>query len=166
MLNTKLVLLLRKNPDVKCVVIDSIASIFRAEFTKNESAERASLLHLYAHKLKSLSDEYKIPFLTINQVRDKFSDRFMSTSTTTKVEPALGLAWSNSVNMRIIFEKTTSKNYSIPSSSTSDEHPSKKQKISDSSILRKMTVVFAPHIPSNSCYFIIANDGLHGVENN
>jgi hypothetical protein len=63
------VLPLIRTKNIKLVVIDSIAALFRCEMgSLDQSQERAWILHQQAAILKQLSDENKIPILIINQV--------------------------------------------------------------------------------------------------
>lgn len=60
------VLLGRHN--VKLIVIDSIAAVFRAEFSVSESRERAKRLNAVGGRLRALADNHNIPVVCINQV--------------------------------------------------------------------------------------------------
>jgi hypothetical protein len=55
-------------------VIDSIAALFRFEFTKEQSIERAKILFAHAQQLHILSEEFKLPVLIVNEVTDYFGD--------------------------------------------------------------------------------------------
>jgi len=169
LLLTEIKLLLRQKP-VKLVVIDSIAALFRVEYSKEQSVERARVLSAHAHELLKLSDEFKIPIITINQVTDYFFDNFNSTNYSSQskfVIPALGLAWSNCVNTRIILSRTTRTYDKTDTKEDNDqEPPNKRQRTSKNEqlVVRTMSLVWSPHLPNDSCYFIIDSDGIQGVE--
>jgi hypothetical protein len=117
--------LLRRHP-IKLIVVDSIAALYRYEFTKEQSAERAKVLLAHAHQLNEISEEYKLPILVTNQVTDYFAndtktspfehdDATLSSTLFSSVVkransshvviPALGLTWANCVTMRILLKK-------------------------------------------------------------
>jgi len=150
---------------VKLVVIDSIAAIFRTEYTKEQSIERARMMTYHAHELQKISDEFKIAIIVVNQVRDNFFDfspsvSFMSSNKF--VVPTLGLSWANCVNMRIMFEKSKR---TIAINDYFPERPTKKQKSEQDTVtLRKLSIVWAPHLPNSSTYFVILSEGVRGIE--
>lgn len=57
-----------RTKNIKLIVIDSIAALFRVEYTHSQSAERATMLHSHARQLKELSANFKFPIITVNQV--------------------------------------------------------------------------------------------------
>lgn len=59
-----------------------------------------------------------------------------------RVCPALGLAWAHCVNSRVFLSR--------------DENGSVRR--------RRMSVVFAPHLPHSSSQFLIKGEGVFGVE--
>ena len=60
---------LLKNSDVRLIVIDSIAALFRVEYTLNENVERSRALAELGQKLHKISHEYSTAIVCINQVR-------------------------------------------------------------------------------------------------
>ena len=54
--------------NVKLIVIDSIAALFRSEFSSMESKQRAKKLNYLASALRNLGDKHGIPIVCINQV--------------------------------------------------------------------------------------------------
>jgi RecA/RadA recombinase len=103
-------------PDIKLIVIDSIAYNFRSE--QNSAVDRASKLVEIGRVLKNCAAKYQLAVLLINQVTDTFDhDLFCTTSLSHGPNhwirisldnfelckrPALGLSWSNCVNTRCI----------------------------------------------------------------
>ena len=59
---------LLKNSNVRLIVIDSIAAIFRVEYTMNENIERSRALADLGQKLHKISHEYNTGIVCINQV--------------------------------------------------------------------------------------------------
>lgn len=65
------------------------------------------------------------------------------------VAPALGLAWSNCMNMRVFLSKGPEQWYDQGMGST----------------LRCMQIVFSPMIPQSYCYYTVTRDGVKGLSN-
>jgi len=59
-----------------------------------------------------------------------------------RVCPALGLAWAHCVNSRVFLSRD-------------EDGPVRR---------RRMSVLFAPHLPDSSCHFLIKGEGVFGVE--
>ncbi len=107
--------LLDTDPSISLVVVDSIAALFRGAQDEPESGPRANELFLLASALKSMSEEFGVPLLVINQVSE-FSENWNGeaqavvggkldyerhaafVSSGRKLLPALGLAWASCVN--------------------------------------------------------------------
>ena len=53
---------------VKLIIIDSMAALFRVEFTAGQAAQRAQLLRAFGARLRRLSDEYGAAVICVNQV--------------------------------------------------------------------------------------------------
>ena len=81
------------------------------------------------------------------------SDVFDKTSTG-KITPALGISWANQVTVRLMLRRTQQ---SISSTI-------KDQKLElHGNPIRTMEVLFAPHLPSSLCHYIIDHDGVKGL---
>lgn len=74
--------------------------------------------------------------------------------------PALGLAWANCINSRIFLSKT---DYAV---STSCLQQSAQGSLPQPATLplRCMQVVFSPCLPQDSCFFVVTQHGLEGVD--
>eukprot|EP01118_Nematostelium_gracile_P002733 TRINITY_DN1300_c0_g1_i1.p1 TRINITY_DN1300_c0_g1~~TRINITY_DN1300_c0_g1_i1.p1 ORF type:complete len:376 (-),score=86.06 TRINITY_DN1300_c0_g1_i1:89-1216(-) len=152
--------------NVKLVIIDSMAALFRHEFTREESIERSKILAAQASKLKIMSDSFNLPIVVVNHVTDLFDDSPFSTS---KKIPTLGLFWSNCVNTRILVVKTNRKILPPPvvlhNGSNSPEM--KRRKLEEEAQLevaiRKMHITLSSHLPNNTCSFIVEKDGVRGI---
>lgn len=122
LLEDKLPRLLRQDPNISLVVLDSLASLFRVNEElgnnnynghenlksfgnhhngKNNSPwkNRATSFFKIATHCKRISDEYQLPFVIVNDATTKIEPspwnyRVVSSSQ----EPALGLSWSQCVN--------------------------------------------------------------------
>jgi len=164
-------------PSIRLLVIDSIAALFRFEYSKDDAVERSKVLWNYANQLKYISDKYKIAVVVVNQVTDFFPDEVRyhaiptyknqkaqllptaATSSTGRVVPSLGLSWTNNINSRIIL--TRSRRKWFPKRRFGEmEHDI----IEDDSVVRKMRIVLSSHLPNSSCSFIVNRDGVRGVE--
>jgi DNA-repair protein XRCC3 len=172
-----------RTKNVKLLVIDSIAALFRCELgTLDQSQERANVLHSIASMLKLLSDENKLPILVVNQVTDYFGDGAgallnmgaKGTQNRGGVVPSLGLNWANNINMRIMLSKTELDYYEPAGQEQNNaETPAKKRKLQPTAQptqqltrigVREMSIVFAPHLPQSSCYYIIDQSGIHSLQ--
>lgn len=61
-------IILRKH-QVGVLILDSIAAVFRAEYSGRDNAiEKALKLFKFAQQFKIISDEFKIPILVVNHV--------------------------------------------------------------------------------------------------
>ncbi len=139
----------------------------------------------HAHQLKFLSDHYKVGVIVVNQVSDYFYEHMgesfslNSLSNEKKVIPALGLSWSNCVNMRILLKKTNrmyrSEAVDMDNNIANDEEgdeeeegpKKKKRKITPSvteAVLRTMTIILSSYLPNSSINFFVDSAGLKGVE--
>ena len=67
-LQYKLPALLRQQR-VRLVVIDSLAALFRTEFTVGQTAQRAQLLRSFGAQLRNISDGFSVAVICVNQVR-------------------------------------------------------------------------------------------------
>jgi RecA/RadA recombinase len=115
--------------DIKLIVLDSVAALFRAEQvgrddTMDFSARAQELLSM-AGQLKLLSATFHVPVLVVNQVSDFFAGADSNSGSALAVEhtkhsylhhwsmlssghrvvPALGLTWANCVNTRIFLTR-------------------------------------------------------------
>ncbi|KAJ3693218.1 hypothetical protein LUZ60_008698 [Juncus effusus] len=144
---------------VRLVVVDSVADIFRSEFENNltDLKSRTGFFFKLAAKLKEQACRFGSVAVVTNQVVDMMDSERDETnnhqlgpamwSSGRRVSPAMGLSWSNCINSRIFLSRNNKNNYN--DNGTTD---------------RKMEVVFAPHLPKNSCEFVIRKDGVFGLE--
>ena len=84
--------------------------------------------------------------------------------------PALGLAWSNLIQTRLMLGRTHYK--LLPDTS---QQPDDRRQVSRDTEdpeglcsqtevpVRSMEVVFAPHLPSDTCYYVVEADGVRGL---
>ncbi|XP_041660944.1 DNA repair protein XRCC3 isoform X1 [Cheilinus undulatus] len=150
---------------VRLVVIDSVAALFRSEFQASDWLERNRQLISFSSKLHQLSQEYDIPVLCVNQVTDVFStsDDTLGYSTqsnadmefltvniplSSSVSPALGLAWANQVTVRLMMQRLQR------TVSHGDQQ----------SALRRLEVVFAPHLARDGQEAAVWREGVRGVQ--
>ncbi|XP_048711352.1 DNA repair protein XRCC3 isoform X3 [Caretta caretta] len=133
---------------VRLVVIDSMAALFRCEFGAKDSVMKARYLQTFGAKLHSLSSRFRTPILCINQVTDAVDETDVSQSNfgllDKNVSPALGLTWSNQLLMRLMASRTTQ---SEQSPGGALQHTG--------SVLRTLSVVFAPHLPQSFCCYAV-----------
>jgi len=53
---------------VRLVVIDSMAALFRVEFSGSQASQRAQLLRSFGAQLRRLSDSFSTAVVCVNQV--------------------------------------------------------------------------------------------------
>ncbi|KAL7590282.1 DNA repair protein XRCC3 homolog [Lactuca sativa] len=158
--------------DIKLIVIDSIAALFRSDFDNNPAdlKRRSSLFFKISSILKSHARRRGIAIVVTNQVVDSMDDNNGSSGVRVgnlesmytsgrRVLPALGLSWANCVNSRLFLsrhEVIEGVENGLPDSDYSGYVSRRKR--------RELHVVFAPHLPHSSCEFVILRDGVFGVD--
>lgn len=126
------------NSNIRLVIIDSIAALFRAE--QESVSSRAQRVGMFGQRLKELSDSNRVPIVCTNQVSDYISESFEGASK--MIIPALGLTWSNTVNTRILLQR----------------------KEAEASVSRNLHIVLASHLPNARVGFTVTDEGVRGVD--
>jgi RecA/RadA recombinase len=109
---TQLPLLMRLR-SVRLVVVDSIASLFRAGATDGESTaqqflfERSNFLFSFARRLRALADEFGAAIVVTNQVADAIATDNNNNNAGAPVYAALGPSWSACVTTRLALRKAS-----------------------------------------------------------
>ncbi|XP_034555249.1 DNA repair protein XRCC3 [Notolabrus celidotus] len=146
---TRRVPLLLTRGKARLLVVDSVAALFRSEFQASDWLERHKQLISFSSKLHHLSQEHNTPVLCVNQVTDVFSDSDNSLGPqSSSVSPALGLAWANQVMVRLMMRRlqgTVSRGEQC-------------------SALRRLEVVFAPHLARDGRDAAVWREGVRGVQ--
>ncbi|KAK2180577.1 hypothetical protein NP493_437g03000 [Ridgeia piscesae] len=155
-INKKLPVLLAKG-QVKLIVIDSIAALFRCDFSVHEAAKRAKQLSAFAAQLTKLNCQYNAPVICVNQVSDVIHSTNGATQGSRKVMPSLGICWANLVTCRLMLSRT-------------NETVTVRQRDDAGNVVscieanvRNMEVMFAPHLPNTLCRYIIDHDGVKAL---
>ncbi len=90
--------------EVRLIIIDSMASHFRAEFPgKDNLPRRQQMLMAHAETLQRLAESYELAVMTTNQILSNPDSIFSGTS---NLEPALGFAWGHRPTHRILLRKS------------------------------------------------------------
>ncbi|MFX1285341.1 MAG: DNA repair and recombination protein RadA [Promethearchaeota archaeon] len=90
--------------EVRLIVIDSMASHFRAEFPgKDNLPRRQQMLMAHAETLQRLAESYELAIVTTNQILANPDSIFSGISS---LEPALGFAWGHRPTHRILLRKS------------------------------------------------------------
>eukprot|EP00066_Takifugu_rubripes_P020862 XP_011610128.1 PREDICTED: DNA repair protein XRCC3 [Takifugu rubripes] len=132
----------------RLVVLDSLAALFRCEFQAAEWQERTRQMLNVSSTLHRLSQEFSTTVLCINQVTDVFSDTDKSLGPlSSSVSPALGLTWANQVCVRLMMLRSHS------TISRGNQH----------SALRRLEVVFGPHLARGGVDVAVWREGVRGV---
>ncbi|XP_069028786.1 DNA repair protein XRCC3 [Embiotoca jacksoni] len=135
---------------VRLLVVDSVAALFRAEFQAEDWLERNKRLLTLSSTLHHLSQEFSTPVLCINQVTDVFNQSDVTFGpSSSSVSPALGLAWANQVTVRLMMRRLRE------TVCRGDQ----------SSALRRLDVVFAPHLARDGRDAAVWREGVRGVPN-
>lgn len=176
---------LARKTELRMIVIDSMAALFRGDFssTSADLRSRASLLFQLSQKLRQLASDHGLVVVVVNQASDVMTDGdaavygaasdldsavysapdrgFLGPGLgTSKVTPALGFAWSNAVNTRLLLTlkgtvgpvRGVSASASIVSSS----------EVATAGV-RELRVVFCPWAPCAMCHYVITGAGLQGL---
>lgn len=89
--------------NIRMLIVDSMASHFRAEFPGKENLpRRQQILMAHAEKLQRLAETYDLAIMTTNQILSN-PDAILSGSAS--IEPALGFAWGHRPTHRILLRK-------------------------------------------------------------
>lgn len=131
---------LQNHPDVRLIVIDSVAGIFRQE---TDYIQRASNMREVVQVLERLADIYNFAIITTNHVTAA-----PQVDESSKTIACLGHAWDSLVVTRMKVEKTC-------------EVSSSKEAIR---AIRKLEVVYSPRLPCGSAKFMVDSPGIVGVD--
>lgn len=130
---------LLKSHQADIVIIDSVAAPFRCESTNY--MQRADNLQDLSMLLLGLAQERELAVLCVNQVTASMEQD--------DVLPSLGLAWSNMINTRLYIKK-------------SDRYTSHRNS-KDMLVVRELSVVFAPELPSSKINFLVTTNGVEDL---
>ncbi len=90
--------------NIRLIIIDSMASHFRAEFPGKENLpRRQQTLMAHAEALQRLAESYKLAVITTNQILSNPDNLFSGAN---NLEPALGFAWGHRPTHRILLRKS------------------------------------------------------------
>jgi hypothetical protein len=145
--------LLKLNPTISIVVLDSIASLFRIqdENIPNPWQHRSTMFFQISSLCKSLSSVYQIPFLVINEATTKIAntDNAFVSSSNQRLQPALGLSWSQCVNST--FFVTRGATTTIQSQSQSQPEVNQPTTRSTVPVVRRLLrCIKSPRAPANA----------------
>ncbi|TKS65083.1 DNA repair protein XRCC3 X-ray repair cross-complementing protein 3 [Collichthys lucidus] len=133
---------------VRLLVVDSVAALFRCEFQAADWLERTKQLLSFSSTLHHLSLEFTTPVLCINQVTNVFDSSGDSLGPlSSNVSPALGLAWANQVMVRLMMRRLHM------TVARGDQ----------CSVLRRLEVMFAPHLARDGRNVAVWREGVQGV---
>lgn len=141
LVKTKLPRLLSDHPDIRLVIIDSIAGVF---MTQEDYIDRAKQMRSIVHALERLADLYNFAIVTTNHVVVQ-QEEFQSSSET---KAALGATWDSLVVTKLKIGKTDDL-----------------VKVG-SEILRVkfIEVVYSPRLPRSKAKFSIDSSGIISID--
>lgn len=155
--------------NIKLIVIDSVAALFRGEFdnTPLELKRRSSMFFKISSKLRFHARKFGLAIVVTNQVVDvmgssdnlRIGNSVSLCSSGRRVSAALGLSWANCVNIRLFMWREDEKLGVLEGEREEEEGGS----FGNTQTRRFIRVVFAPHLPDSSCEFLIRREGIFGV---
>lgn len=179
-------------PKIRLLLVDSIGALFRASFDNSHSglSQRSTMLCQISDKLKVLATRYDLAVVVVNQVTDVFDrastadamsyamqSRFFSGQTSDLAkEASLGLVWANSVNVRVMLSRTGRRR-----KLNHGDLSQKRTRLSaydrevlleagqdpeadyESTLIRRMHLVFSPFAPEAMLDFVIIESGIHSL---
>ncbi|XP_020826792.1 DNA repair protein XRCC3 isoform X2 [Phascolarctos cinereus] len=140
---------------VRLIIIDSIAALFRCEFGIQHSITKAKYLQSLGAKLHQLSNGFQSPVLCINQITYTVDERGLAGTNMDvleRVSPALGITWSNQLLMRLMVSRS------------SCEFSRDTDASATGTVVRTLSVIFAPHLPQSYCHYMVNAEGVKGAE--
>lgn len=154
--------------NIKLIVIDSIAALFRGEFenTPIELKRRSSVFFKVSSKLKFYARKFGLAVVLTNQVVDvvessenlRIGNSVSLLTSGRRVCAALGLSWANCVNTRLFMWREEERVAGEEGRVSKDDKP-----FDQIQIRRFMGVVFAPHLTDSYCEFVIRREGVFGI---
>lgn len=145
------------------IIIDSIAALFRTEYDMSLVQERSMLLFDMATTLKWLSSTYNALVVITNQATANITPF----GTGSEWMPALGMSWSNCVNVRVLVSKTQTKHEIDVGDRVGDvvtgPNGETIRNLPRVVPIRKLFVEISPVVQDVQVQFYVDNDGVHGV---
>ncbi|XP_061415000.1 DNA repair protein XRCC3 [Lethenteron reissneri] len=157
---------------VRLIIVDSIAALFRSEFSVHEAVARAQQLRKFGAQLHELSNTYSAPVICVNQVSGNVSGQDHGSGAQSKVIPALGITWAHMQLMRIMLSRghaegtapTGAGTWREAGAPTTRAHARNRDVPQQPDVVRTMELVFAPHLPQSSCRYAVTAHGVVGLE--
>ncbi|XP_078714143.1 DNA repair protein XRCC3 [Lampetra fluviatilis] len=163
---------------VRLIIVDSIAALFRSEFSVHEAVARAQQLRKFGAQLHELSNTYSAPVICVNQicvflqVSGNVSGQDHGSGAQSKVIPALGITWAHMQLMRIMVSRghaegtapTGAGTWREAGAPTTCAHARNRDVTQQPDVVRTMELVFAPHLPQSSCRYAVTAHGVVGLE--
>jgi len=154
--------------ELKLVIVDSIAALFRVEFESSEYLARSRSLVEQARMLNELANKYGVVVVVANQVSDVFSESGLEAlgkgeviSSGRLVKPALGMVWSQSIFQRLVISKKPGARAMM--GGEDEETMGSAMESAETVATRELVVNFAPHLPQARCGFKIDGGGVYGL---
>ncbi|XP_063882016.1 DNA repair protein XRCC3-like isoform X1 [Scylla paramamosain] len=150
--------LLSQRP-IGLVVLDSVASPFRAE---ESNMENKNLLYTLGYQLHQLAATYHIAIVAINQVTSVIGNNNLY-GHSGNVVPTLGLTWANLVTTRLMIGRTDSHVQAEQTEGSRQVKKSSSKTIVEYNV-RELEVIFCPWLGKKSCPFVVTSKGIEDVE--
>jgi RecA/RadA recombinase len=144
--------------NIKLIVLDSIASLMRTEFSKEQASQRKDIMHKISSRFKQIACQKDLIVLIINQVSDLITNEFFDLNNEKTVIPVLGLAWSNFINMRIMLSKTRELYNSVKKRKFEEE------KGNVEIYKREFSIIFSSYLPNLNCKWVVEESSLYGID--
>ena len=151
------------NLQIRLIVIDSIAGVFRGDsdftYSAKDLVKRNRLLEKLTSTIHFINEKFGCYFVIVNQVSAGMEGSI----------PALGLHWSNSINSRIIlsryFQKNKQQSPPVKKYLNNEETEQDSHENYQSNILENRTfyIQFSPIYPNICIHFTIDLDGINAI---
>lgn len=143
LLNHELPCLLKQSKDIRLLIIDSLAALFRVEYSVEDLA-RTNDLKAIGTSLHSLMNEFKLTIICTNQMTANIS--------TGLTQPALGTLWGHMIHTRLLLLREEGVNDKAQFSTSTNPTP------------RLLQIGFAPHLPNKVMHYYIDTEGVCGLD--
>jgi len=155
---------LKDNPKIKLVCLDSVAFHFRHDF--ENMAKRTRLLSAHAQALNLIASKYAVAVVVTNQMTTKIVHKGQSNQDSfSYLVPALGESWSHAITSRIVLAQTgRSKEIKIKSKRKDKRTGEEvRETIMENVSIRQASLVKSPSRKQKAVDFIVVQAGIRQV---
>jgi len=155
---------LKEHPNIRLLIIDSVAFHFRHDF--DNMAKRTRLLSGHAQALNLLASKYSLAVVVTNQMTTKIkTDVGNKMNSVSYLVPALGESWSHAITSRVVLSQTE-QTHRIKIKSKRRDHENGKdvyENITEDVIIRQASLVKSPSKQQKTISFIVVQAGIRQI---